>query len=514
MHVEAWLDRLARADGEPRDRLVAALETLAPDAATVFTPLPDEPALVEAGDPGARRCASSRPLAGRRSRRPSRASTCRCRAADPAPARWPERPRRRVPLAVGRVHVGPPRGPGSDLVSERGTQVGVARRRAGASSATRRRPAIDRSASMSRPCRAAPRRGHRPGAADGLDRRPRHDRARSTVGPDPIRVELLPTFVGCPALELIRASVAERLAAFGRPVEVVTSFEVPWTSDRISAGGPRRPLAAAGIAPPTEPAAARCPYCGVAPGRPGQPLRPDPVPVALLLPRLPPAVRSDQAGLTVGAGRSGPSASSGPARWAPGSPSSPSRPATTSGSTTSTRRPSSAAAGRIRDGLARRAARLGPRRGRDRRLGRRPPRAPPPAVDRSTASPAADLVIEAAVEDLDVKRSIFAALDARRAADADPRHEHERAVGRGHRRGDGAARAASSACTSSTRRRSCASSRSSRAGDRPGGRRRRRSRSWTAGARPRSAARIRPGFIVNRVNRPFTIEALRVARGG
>jgi ring-1,2-phenylacetyl-CoA epoxidase subunit PaaC len=49
MHAGAWLDRLARSDGEPRDRLVAALATLAPDAATVFTPLPGEPALVDAG---------------------------------------------------------------------------------------------------------------------------------------------------------------------------------------------------------------------------------------------------------------------------------------------------------------------------------------------------------------------------------------------------------------------------------------------------------------------------------
>ncbi len=63
---------------------------------------------------------------------------------------------------------------------------------------------------------------------------------RVDVAPDggPIRVEILPTFVGCPALELIKASVAERLAALGRPVEVVATFEVPWTSDRISAGGP------------------------------------------------------------------------------------------------------------------------------------------------------------------------------------------------------------------------------------------------------------------------------------
>lgn len=49
MHVEAWLNRLARADGEPRRRLVAALERLGPDAGTVFTPLPDADALVGAG---------------------------------------------------------------------------------------------------------------------------------------------------------------------------------------------------------------------------------------------------------------------------------------------------------------------------------------------------------------------------------------------------------------------------------------------------------------------------------
>lgn len=49
MHVEAWLDRLARAEGEPRRRLIAALETLGPDAGTVFAPLPHEGVLVEAG---------------------------------------------------------------------------------------------------------------------------------------------------------------------------------------------------------------------------------------------------------------------------------------------------------------------------------------------------------------------------------------------------------------------------------------------------------------------------------
>lgn len=65
----------------------------------------------------------------------------------------------------------------------------------------------------------------------------------------PIRVEILPTFVGCPALELIKASIAARLGAFGRAVEVSATFEVPWTSERISPAG-RRALLAAGIAPP------------------------------------------------------------------------------------------------------------------------------------------------------------------------------------------------------------------------------------------------------------------------
>src|SRR4051812_50066328 len=64
-----------------------------------------------------------------------------------------------------------------------------------------------------------------------------------------IRVEILPTFVGCPALELIKDAIATRLAAFGRPVEVVATFAVPWTSDRISPAG-RAALEAAGIAPP------------------------------------------------------------------------------------------------------------------------------------------------------------------------------------------------------------------------------------------------------------------------
>jgi ring-1,2-phenylacetyl-CoA epoxidase subunit PaaD len=84
---------------------------------------------------------------------------------------------------------------------------------------------------------------------------------RVDVADDAIRVELLPTFVGCPAVDMIKAAVADRLSAFGRPVFVETTFRVPWTSDRITASG-RAKLRASGFAPPTVDSAVRCPYCG------------------------------------------------------------------------------------------------------------------------------------------------------------------------------------------------------------------------------------------------------------
>jgi ring-1,2-phenylacetyl-CoA epoxidase subunit PaaD len=92
-----------------------------------------------------------------------------------------------------------------------------------------------------------------------------------------LRVELLPTFVGCPALELIRRSVAERLAGMAPQVEVEMTFAVPWTSDRITEEG-RRKLRDSGFAPPAPTGAtggarplfatipvrptATCPFCG------------------------------------------------------------------------------------------------------------------------------------------------------------------------------------------------------------------------------------------------------------
>lgn len=95
---------------------------------------------------------------------------------------------------------------------------------------------------------------------------------RIAVTADGISVELLPTFVGCPAIDAIRSAVTHRLAAFGLPVNVELTFRVPWTSERITPEG-RDKLRRSGFAPPTGEEnsgpillavapAAPCPYCG------------------------------------------------------------------------------------------------------------------------------------------------------------------------------------------------------------------------------------------------------------
>ena len=90
-----------------------------------------------------------------------------------------------------------------------------------------------------------------------------------------IRVELLPTFVGCPAIELMREAVEDRLREFADDVSVDISFAEPWTTERISDAG-RAALRAAGFAPPPPRAGdsdrflsilpsqpiGECPYCG------------------------------------------------------------------------------------------------------------------------------------------------------------------------------------------------------------------------------------------------------------
>jgi ring-1,2-phenylacetyl-CoA epoxidase subunit PaaD len=80
------------------------------------------------------------------------------------------------------------------------------------------------------------------------------------VADDRIAVELLPTFVACPALELIRSTVTDALVPLGRPVDVSFTFAVPWTTDLLTGAG-RTGMRRAGIAPPTDPSQVHCPFC-------------------------------------------------------------------------------------------------------------------------------------------------------------------------------------------------------------------------------------------------------------
>jgi ring-1,2-phenylacetyl-CoA epoxidase subunit PaaD len=88
------------------------------------------------------------------------------------------------------------------------------------------------------------------------------------------RVVVLPTFSGCPAIDVIKSDVRSAVAAVEGVVEVdvATSYSPPWTTDRITDAG-RRKLEEFGLAPPTGsapvliteiglPAASRCPFCG------------------------------------------------------------------------------------------------------------------------------------------------------------------------------------------------------------------------------------------------------------
>jgi ring-1,2-phenylacetyl-CoA epoxidase subunit PaaD len=91
------------------------------------------------------------------------------------------------------------------------------------------------------------------------------------VDGDRVRVELLPTFLGCPALETMRSDIEAGVRALGAQADVDVRLDDRWTSDRISPAG-RAKLEAAGIgAPPPahegallrlDPAAFRCPHCG------------------------------------------------------------------------------------------------------------------------------------------------------------------------------------------------------------------------------------------------------------
>jgi ring-1,2-phenylacetyl-CoA epoxidase subunit PaaD len=96
-----------------------------------------------------------------------------------------------------------------------------------------------------------------------------------TVEPGRVRVELTPTFLGCPALDAMQRALRERIEALGTEADVRLVLDDSWSTDRITPVG-REKLRAAGFAPPAPRAAGevtllrlergpfRCPWCGSA----------------------------------------------------------------------------------------------------------------------------------------------------------------------------------------------------------------------------------------------------------
>jgi ring-1,2-phenylacetyl-CoA epoxidase subunit PaaD len=88
-----------------------------------------------------------------------------------------------------------------------------------------------------------------------------------------VRIEFTPTFLGCPALEVMRERMADAVRALGAEPDVVVIAHGGWSTDLITAAG-REKLRAAGFAPPAPREATaptlvqlergpfRCPYCG------------------------------------------------------------------------------------------------------------------------------------------------------------------------------------------------------------------------------------------------------------
>jgi ring-1,2-phenylacetyl-CoA epoxidase subunit PaaD len=93
------------------------------------------------------------------------------------------------------------------------------------------------------------------------------------VSDEHVRIEFTPTFMGCPALEVMRDRMAERIAELGAEPQIDVILDDSWSTDRISPAG-REKLRQAGFAPPAprsvggpqlvqlQTGAFRCPYCG------------------------------------------------------------------------------------------------------------------------------------------------------------------------------------------------------------------------------------------------------------
>lgn len=89
---------------------------------------------------------------------------------------------------------------------------------------------------------------------------------------DQVTVRMTPTFVGCPAIEVMRNDVEHAVRGLGVDVvEVVVNFDIPWSTNRLTEKG-RAALLQHGLAPPEHYDDltlelevlnnVACPYCG------------------------------------------------------------------------------------------------------------------------------------------------------------------------------------------------------------------------------------------------------------
>ena len=88
-----------------------------------------------------------------------------------------------------------------------------------------------------------------------------------------VAVELTPTFMGCPALETMRAQMEAAIRGLGAEPDIQVVLDDSWSTDRMTPEG-REKLRAAGFAPPAPRSAGRptllqlergpfrCPWCG------------------------------------------------------------------------------------------------------------------------------------------------------------------------------------------------------------------------------------------------------------
>jgi ring-1,2-phenylacetyl-CoA epoxidase subunit PaaD len=89
-----------------------------------------------------------------------------------------------------------------------------------------------------------------------------------------VRIEFTPTFLGCPALEVMRDAMAAKVRELGAEPSIEVVLDDSWSTDKITPAW-RAKLRSSGFAPPAPRAAQttttlvqldgavfRCPYCG------------------------------------------------------------------------------------------------------------------------------------------------------------------------------------------------------------------------------------------------------------